>query len=89
MGRWVFLLATSTGPEGDTCVNDGGREVECKKWPDLVLTRFKKNAIVAISGFTKLVNQRKIVLLNDRYEQKTWRRRRGNITWSNLLSLTE
>ena len=89
MGRWVFLLATSTGPEGDTCVNDGGREVECKKWPDLVLTRFKKNAIVAISGLAKLVDQRKIVLLNDRYEQKSWRRRRGNITWSNLLSLTE
>ena len=89
MGRWVFLLATSTGPEGDTCVNDGGREVECKKSPDLVLTRFKKNAIVAISGLAKLVDQRKIVLLNDRYEQKTWRRRRGNITWSNLLSLTE
>ena len=80
MGRWVFLLATSTGPEGDTCVNDGGREVECKKWPDLVLTRFKKNAIVAISGFTELVYERKIVLLNGEGELKEkWRMRLADI----------
>lgn len=56
--------------------------------PNLVFTCFKKNAIVAISGFTELVYERKIVLLNG---EVSWR---GggcglNITWSNLLSFTE
>jgi hypothetical protein len=39
-----------------------------------VFTSFKKNAIVAISGFTELVYERKIVLLNGEGELKEkWR----------------
>jgi hypothetical protein len=36
---------------------------------NLMFTRFEKNAIVAIPGFTKLVNEREIVFLHVRSQQ--------------------